>query len=268
MLLLRVSASLQHKSCSTLWSSYQTRFQRKNPPRPSRQIAEFQLSDAAQETLRVPKKRACKYRRIMSSSSSSSSDASPTTPTVVCDDNLGGATLSPSPVLSSEAVPETIQPKHRPSQLKPRVILERLQSTVPRASSNLLVSPQMNPKPAHRTIRRNPCLCRNLMVYPLTSSLGHAILSGQHRMEQLFRNTLGNRRMVQKKLQDILGHLGGLERQQEHLLAALKPSSRCIKDLDVDVLYKKMDAILNHQQMLRTSVVQFMKALGVEEPKP
>lgn len=71
--------------------------------------------------------------------------------------------------------------------------------------------------------------------------------------------------MVQTKFRDILDHLDGLARQQNNLLAALKPYSRHSK---VDELYKKMDAILNHQQMLRTSVVQFMAALGVEEPKP
>lgn len=120
--------------------------------------------DTAQETLRVPKKRVCKYRHIipMSSSSSSSLAASPTSPTVVCDDNLGGDTLSPSPMLSSEAVPETIQPKCR-------VLLNRLSaSAVPRASSNLLVSPQMDPNPTLRTLRRKSRPCQNLMVYPLS----------------------------------------------------------------------------------------------------
>ncbi|XP_053160211.1 nuclear autoantigen Sp-100-like [Hemicordylus capensis] len=100
------------------------------------------------------------------------------------------------------------------------------------------------------------------------SSLGCAILSGQRRMEQRYLKTLGKLPDLQVKLDDIQGHLHGLQKQQKCLLVSLNCCNQSDRDLEVAGLQNQMDDIISHQQVLQTSMLQILGELGVEKPLP
>ncbi|XP_028586578.2 uncharacterized protein LOC114597665 isoform X2 [Podarcis muralis] len=125
-------------------------------------------------------------------------------------------------------------------------------------------SPQANPPPVLRTPYRRCHWRRSMKPHTMSSSLGCAILRSVHEMKRLFQNTIGNRKALQVKLQDINGHLIGLRHQHADLKKALDRCSRLDVALDVLTLQKQMNSIIEHQMQLETLVLKILTTLGVE----
>ncbi|XP_053168025.1 uncharacterized protein LOC128351948 isoform X2 [Hemicordylus capensis] len=231
---------------------------RENPSDPeTHQPPEFQASDATaalatQEPSGTARKRTSEPRSLASFLSSSSLAASPAAPA-----SRREATPSPPPVLSSEAAPVLSK-----LQCETRVVLRRLSLTeVPSASNNSPEPPQEGPKSVSTRIsprRFHPYV----RLHTLSSSMGRAILSGQRRMEQQFLKTLGKLPDLQVKLRAIQGHLHGLRKQQKSLRVALNRWNRCDMVLEFEGLQRQMGTIISHQQVLLTSMLQILGALG------
>ncbi|XP_060130634.1 uncharacterized protein LOC118093498 isoform X2 [Zootoca vivipara] len=219
---------------------------------------------------------------------------------VVCHDGPEEATPAPSedatpgpseeatPGPSEETIPVAPQLPGRTPHKHLRVELARLSpSLLARARCNPLDSPhtspldspqvsppdspqanppdppQASPPPVPRTRRR--CHWRwSMKPHTMSSSLGLAILHSVYKMKQLFQNTFGNRKAVQVKLQDITGHLIGLQQQHADLKKALDRCSRLDAALDVLALQKQMNGIIEHQRRLETLVLEILATLGVE----
>ncbi|CAI5775325.1 nuclear body protein SP140 isoform X1 [Podarcis lilfordi] len=125
-------------------------------------------------------------------------------------------------------------------------------------------SPQANPPPVLRTPHRRCHWRRSMKPHTMSSSLGLAILRSVYKMKRLFQNTFGNRKALQVKLQDINGHLIGLQQQHADLKKALDRCSRLNAALDVLTLQKQMNSIIEHQRRLETLVLEILATLGVE----